>query len=80
MRLAPIALGLQSHNLENAPGRAKGLLEGIVDAAHPADRVVQLDERDDESHEQTNGHPLVDDLSAGVQQKGRDDEDSEHLH
>ena len=56
------------------------MLEGIVDSAHPANRIVKLDQRDDERNEQSCRHSLAGDLIPRIKQKTCDDENPKHFH
>src|SRR5437867_12979172 len=67
-------------NFAGPAGSSESLLEGIIDSAHPANRIVKLDQRDDERNEQSCRHSLAGDLIPRIKQKTCDDENPKHFH
>ena len=61
-----VLFGLLRQNFKDPAGSSRCLLERIVDSAHAANRVVQLDERYGECNEQPCRHALAHDLGARV--------------
>ena len=78
--MAGVLLGGDAQNLENPAGSSECLLKGIVDSAHAANRIVQLDQGDDERNEQPCRHSLAGNLGPRVKQKAGDHQDPYHFH
>src|SRR5262249_33138115 len=71
-----IRFRIQRQNFENPMGSAESLLERIIDSAHAPQRIVELNERDDERDENTRGHRT----RSCIKQKSGNREDSQHFH
>ena len=73
---AGVSLRIQRQNLPDPSRSAQGLLKGIIDAAHPPNRIIEFDQHDDERDEHARTHRS----RPRIKQKRRDDKDSKDFH